>query len=76
MKQDAVVRNLEIIGEAAKNVSQEFKTLHPNVPWKQMTGTRDKIIHEYFGVNWDLVLGHRRERIAPLARQIDALLNS
>ena len=49
--QDAVVRNLEIIGEAAKNVSKELKTRHPGIPWKDLAGVRDKLIHHYFGVN-------------------------
>lgn len=70
------MRNLEIMGEAAKNVAQELKNSHPDIPWKQMTGTRDKIIHEYFGVNWDLVWDIVENELPPLARQIDALLNS
>jgi uncharacterized protein with HEPN domain len=53
--QDAVVRNLEIIGEAAKNLSEGLKTRHGSVPWKRIAGMRDKMIHEYFGVNLKLV---------------------
>ncbi len=53
--QDAVVRNLEIIGEAAKNLSEGLKTRHASVPWKRIAGMRDKMIHEYFGVNLQLV---------------------
>lgn len=59
--QDAVVRNLEIIGEAVKNVSDGLRTAHAGVPWKRLAGMRDKLIHEYFGVNLDLVwqaVGH------------------
>ena len=55
--QDAVVRNLEIIGEAVKNISPELKTLYPQLPWQNMAGMRDKLIHEYFGVNLELVWG-------------------
>jgi uncharacterized protein with HEPN domain len=55
MVQDAVVRNLEIIGEAVKNLSEPLKSSHPNVPWKRIAGMRDKMIHEYFGVNLQLV---------------------
>lgn len=53
--QDALIRNLEIIGEAAKNLSEELRENHANVPWKGMTGIRDKLIHHYFGVNLDIV---------------------
>jgi len=53
--QSAVIRELEIIGEAAKNVSVETKSKHPDIPWKQMSGLRDKLIHDYFGVDLDAV---------------------
>ncbi|HEX5309019.1 MAG TPA: DUF86 domain-containing protein [Solirubrobacteraceae bacterium] len=56
---DAVVRNIEIIGQAAKGVSDTTRELEPDVPWRQMAGMRDKLIHEYFGVDlalvWDVV---------------------
>ena len=54
-KQYAVLRGLEIIGEATKNLSEELKKKHPNIPWKEIAGMRDKLIHQYFGVNLDLV---------------------
>jgi uncharacterized protein with HEPN domain len=53
--QDAVVRNLEIVGEAVKNLSPQFKANHPEIHWKAISGMRDKLIHEYFGVNLNLV---------------------
>ncbi|NLG79711.1 MAG: DUF86 domain-containing protein [Firmicutes bacterium] len=53
--QDAVVRNLEVIGEAAKNLSQDLREKYPDVPWKGMAGVRDRLIHHYFGVNLDIV---------------------
>jgi len=53
--QDAVIRNLEIIGEAAKNLSAHVRTAHPDIPWKEMGGVRDRLIHAYFGVNLDIV---------------------
>lgn len=51
MRQDAVIRQFEIIGEAAKNLSAEFRIRHANVPWKDLAGFRDKLIHQYFGVD-------------------------
>ena len=53
--QDAVVRNLEIIGEAVKHLSAGLRDANPEIPWKQIAGMRDKMIHDYFGVNLQLV---------------------
>ena len=53
--QDAVIRNIEIIGEAVKNISADLKTSYPEIPWRRIAGMRDKMIHEYFGVNLDLI---------------------
>ncbi len=57
--QDAVIRRLEIIGEAVKNLDDDFKTKHHEIEWKQIAGMRDIIAHEYFGVKlervWDVV---------------------
>ena len=50
----AVIRLVEVIGEAAKNLSQEFKDKNPQIPWKQIMGTRDRLIHGYFDVDPDL----------------------
>jgi len=55
MLQEACIRQLEIIGEAAKNISKQFKKRHPEIPWKEMAGMRDVLIHEYFGVDLDEV---------------------
>jgi uncharacterized protein with HEPN domain len=51
----AVVRKFEIIGEASKNVPNAVKERHPEIPWKEMAGMRDRLIHSYFGVKYDLV---------------------
>ncbi|MDD2586362.1 MAG: DUF86 domain-containing protein [Syntrophomonadaceae bacterium] len=53
--QDAVIRNLEIIGEATKNVSRQYRQEHPQVPWKQMAAMRDVLIHDYMGVDLKIV---------------------
>ena len=53
--QDAVVRNIEIIGVAAKAISEQLRASSPHIPWKSMAGMRDRLIHHYFGVNLDIV---------------------
>ncbi len=52
---DAVVRNFEVIGEAAKNTSEDTKLSYQEIPWKEMAGMRNKIIHEYFGIDLNIV---------------------
>ncbi len=51
----AVVRSLEIIGEATKKLNDEFKSIHNHIEWKKIAGTRDKLIHDYFGIDYDIV---------------------
>ena len=55
--QDAVARNIEILGEAVKGVSESLRQENPQIPWKNIAGMRDRLIHGYFGVNWDVVWG-------------------
>ncbi len=51
----AVIRKFEIIGEATKNIPKAIKQKHPDIPWKEMAGFRDKLIHFYFGIKYELV---------------------
>jgi len=53
--QDAVIRNIEIIGEATKKISKQFTQSHPEIPWQDMSGMRDKLIHDYLDVDLDVV---------------------
>ena len=53
--QDAIIRNIEVIGEAAKHLSDDIRQKYHNVPWKEIAGTRDRLIHGYFGVNLDII---------------------
>lgn len=71
---DALVRNFEIIGEATKRVPAEIKGKYPQIPWKMMAGTRDKLIHEYFGVNLQVLWKAVKDDIPPLKRSIEQLL--
>lgn len=70
----AVVRAFEIIGEAAKKIPPSVKKRHANVPWKQMAGMRDKLIHEYFGVNYQVLWKTAQEDIPPVHLLIGKVL--
>lgn len=69
----ALIRSLEIIGEATKNLSKEFRDRHPNIEWKEMVGLRDKLIHYYFGVDWDTVWDVIKEEIPKLENKLKKL---
>lgn len=73
---DAVVRNLEIIGEAVKNLSKEIKISHPEIPWQEIAGMRNKVIHEYFGVNLKIVWKTIKERLPELKIKIEEILKN
>jgi len=68
-KKYAVVRALEIIGEAAKNLSKELRAKHKEIPWKEIAGMRDKLIHGYFGIKWELVWETVKNKIPELKNQ-------
>ena len=73
-KQYAVLRALEIIGEATKNVSKEMKATHPEVNWSDIAGMRDRLIHQYFGVNLDLVWATVKKDLPELENQVSEML--
>lgn len=72
--QDAVVRNLQIIGEAVKNIASDFKKKHTDIEWKKITGLRDKITHYYFGVNWDIVWDVAKNKLPELLGKVKNIL--
>lgn len=72
----AVVRSLEIIGEAATKVSDEFKAAYPYIEWKKMAGTRNRLIHDYFGVDYDIVWNIIQTKLPDLQDNISDILNN
>lgn len=72
--QDAVIRNLEIIGEATKKLSMELRNRYPNVPWKEMAGARDRLIHNYFGVDLEVVWKISTAELSDLTLEITKIL--
>ena len=78
--QDAVIRNFEVIGEAAKRIPEEFRKSNPSIPWRQLSGFRDVLIHQYEGVSisevWQIVekdLRNLREAIVVILPPLDEL---
>jgi len=70
----AVIRKLEIIGEATKNISKDIQNKNPQIPWKEMAGMRDKLIHFYFGVDHNLVWNTIKKRIPKIKPFIENIL--
>lgn len=75
-KQDAVVHRLEVIGEAAKRVTKDFRDKYPNVPWKDIARTRDKITHHYFEVDLEIIWSIIQNDLKPLKEQVQAMLRA
>jgi uncharacterized protein with HEPN domain len=76
LRQDAVIRNLEIIGEAVKNLSADFKDARNDIPWNQIAGLRAVLIHHYFGVKLETVWQVVVEHLPPLAKRVQQLLET
>lgn len=72
--QDAVIRTLEIVGEATKRLSPAIRERYPAVPWRSMAGVRDKLIHDYFGVNFDIVWQIIRDELAVVTIEVEQIL--
>ena len=73
--QDGVIRQIEIIGEATKRLSDEIKKKYPDIPWKDMAGMRDKLIHNYLGVDIDAVWDTVENDIPTLENKLKDLMN-
>jgi len=71
--QDAVIRRIEIIGEAVKNIQEEIKKSYQDIPWKKIAGMRDILIHEYFGVDLELTWEVVKKDIPDLKRKISKI---
>jgi len=74
--QDAIIRRLEIIGEAVKNLPISFKVKYPDVPWKQMAGMRDILIHEYFDVDLSLTWKVVKQELPLIKKKLSEILSS
>lgn len=74
--QRSVVRSLEIIGEAAKKLDEEFRNQHPHIEWKKIAGTRDMMIHHYFGIDYDIVWEIVTNKIPELQHYIQKIIEA
>lgn len=74
MRQDAVIRQIEIIGEAGRHVSIEFQEQYPEVPWSEMIGMRNKIVHDYFEIDIPTVWKTAKKDLPPLKHAVAKLV--
>lgn len=76
MVTDAVIRNLEIIGEASKNIPASVKEKYPQLPWKQMYGLRNLVVHEYFGIDYENIWKIVCEALPENIKDLESLMKS
>jgi len=74
-KQDAVIRRLEILGEAVRNLPEEFRAKYPDIEWNKAMATRNILIHNYFGIELDIVWDTITQSLPNFKKQIEVLLN-
>lgn len=72
---DAVVRNLSVIGEAVKNLPQDFKSRYSDIPWTEIMGMRNKVVHEYFGIAAGILWETIKRDLPALREQIEGIKN-
>ncbi|WP_421941853.1 DUF86 domain-containing protein [Pedobacter sp.] len=72
----AIIRSLEIIGEASTKIDEEFKSIHPHVEWRKMSATRNRLIHNYFGVDYDIVLDIIKNKLPNLKIDIQQIVDN
>lgn len=72
--QDAIVKQIEIIGEASRRISKEFKEKYSSIPWREMSGMRDKLVHDYMGVDLEAVWKTAMEDIPQLKSKVEEIL--
>jgi len=73
---NAVVRSVEVIGEAAKKIPKTLRDKYPDIPWKKMAGMRDKLVHEYFGIDIEIMWKVAKDEIPSLKPSIQNILKS
>ena len=71
----ACLKSLEIVGEASRNISEDLKKKYPQIPWRQMTGMRNKLVHHYFGVDWEIVEDVIKNELPILRSNIQQILS-
>ncbi len=72
----AVIRSIEVIGEAASKISIEFRKEHPDVPWQKIIGMRNRLIHVYFDIDYNVIWQTVKENLPPLIEQLQSILNN
>ena len=74
LRQNAIIRELEVIEEAAQNIPENFRAFHPDIAWKQIAGMRDKLIHHYFGINLNIIWDVLKADLPELKKKMQEIL--